>query len=164
MSGFLGGIRNLETDEIAVEAALTSQGLLLTSQLLTGRKSSDRKLDTLFRKVFKALEPGGLLIFDVAEVGLDRDRQPTFTEGDEWACLISFNYDEKRNHLVRQITSFRKLGKSYRRSQERHIVQLYRRNEVADSLREVGFRVRSVRRFGSYRLLPARLGFIARKP
>ena len=125
---------------------------------------SNRKLDTFFRRVFEALESGGLLIFDVAEVGLDRDRKPTFFEGDDWACLISFSYDEKRDRLVRQITSFRKLGKLYRRSHEQHVVQLHRRSEVADALRKIGFRVRSMRRYGSYRLLPGRLGFIARKP
>jgi len=131
---------------------------------MPNNKTSNRKLDTFFRKVFEALESGGLLIFDVAEVGLDRDRKPTFFEGDDWACLISFSYDEKRDRLVRQITSFRKLGKLYRRSHERHVLQLHRSSQVADSLRTIGFRVRSVRRYGSYQLLPGRAGFIARKP
>ena len=127
-------------------------------------KSHKRTLNSFFRKVFNTLEPGGLLIFDAAEVGLDRDRMPTFMEGDDWACLVSFSYDDKRERLARHITYFRKVGKLYRRSEEQHVIQLYRGSEVAGLLRNLGFRVRTVRRFGSHALLPDRVGMIARKP
>lgn len=120
-------------------------------------------LGNLVRKVHEALEPGGLLIFDVAEVGLDRERKPTFTQGEDWACLVRFEYDEKRDRLNRHITTFRQVDELFRRSQEHHVVQLYRAKEVANLLRKTGFRVRSVRKFGEYQLLPKRVGFIARK-
>lgn len=126
------------------------------------RKKQD--ISSLFRKVFDVLEPGGLLIFDVAEVGLDRHRKPTFFEGDDWACQVRFTYDEKEHRLCRHITTFRRLGDLFRRSRERHLVQLYRASQVAEWLRKTGFRVRCVRKFGSHRLLERRVGFIARKP
>jgi len=121
-------------------------------------------LGSLFRKVFDALEPGGLLIFDMAEIGLDRTRKPSFVEGDDWACLVRFEYDETKDRLTRHITTFRKVGELFRRSRERHVLQLYEAKQVAEWLRRTGFRVRAVRKFGSHRLPPKRVGFIARKP
>ena len=117
----------------------------------------------LFRRVFESLEPGGLFIFDVAEVGLDRYSKPSVFESDDWTCITRRSYDEKHNRLTREITSYRRHGKCYRRSIERHVVQLYQRQEIADSLRMVGIRVRTVRRFGTYPLSPKHVGFIARK-
>jgi SAM-dependent methyltransferase len=120
-------------------------------------------LDRLFCQIYAALEPGGLFIFDVAEVGLDRHRQFHCAEGDDWACLVRFEYEEAHDRLIRQITTFRWWEGSYRRAAERHVLQLYRGADVARQLREAGFRVRRVRRFGSFPLLPKRVGFIARK-
>jgi SAM-dependent methyltransferase len=121
-------------------------------------------LGSLFRKVFDALQPGGLFVFDVAEVGLDRSRRLGFVEGNDWACLVRIEYDQKRHRLARQITTFRKVGDVFRRSRERHVLQLYQAKQVAHWLRKAGFRVRTVRRFGSHPLLPKRVGFVARKP
>jgi len=116
-----------------------------------------------FRRAHAALGTGGLLIFDVAEVGLDRGRAPACREGEGWACLVRFAYDDARQRLTRHITTFRRIGASYRRREETHHVQLYRASAVARELREAGFRVRTVRRFGEYPLPPGRVGFLARK-
>lgn len=121
-------------------------------------------LSTLFPVVFEALEPGGLLIFDVAEVGLDRHSGTACSEGEDWACLVRFEYDDQPERLTRHITAFRKVGELYHRTRERHVVQLYREADVADLLRQAGFQVQSVRKFGSFPLLPQRVGFVARKP
>jgi len=118
----------------------------------------------LFRQMFESLEPGGLFIFDVAEVGLDRHSNPGVYEGDDWICISNRTYDEKRRRLTREITSFRRHGNWYRRSIERHVIQLYERQEIAGALRTAGFRARTVRRFGRYPLSPAHIGVIARKP
>jgi SAM-dependent methyltransferase len=123
-----------------------------------------RALARLLRRAYKALEPGGLLIFDITEIGLDRNRPQACRYGDDWACLVRFEYDDGRDQLLRHIVTFRQVGDLYRRREETHRVQLYDRREVAAMLRQAGFRVRTARRFGDYELLPGRAGFIARKP
>jgi SAM-dependent methyltransferase len=123
-----------------------------------------KSLAVIFQKAAAALAPGGALIFDVAEVGLDKNRPPTFRAGAGWACLVRFEYDASEDQLIRHITSFRQVGPLYRRQQESHHVQLFRRGEIAAMLRRVGLRVRNVRSYGDHHLLPGRIGFIARKP
>ena len=142
--------------------AITALGEVLCYQF--DAANSSRALSRLFRRAHDSLEPGGLLVFDVAEVGLDQDRAPTCREGADWACLIRFQYDARREQLTRHIVTFRKVAALYRRSEEIHRLQLYRRNDVAKMLRGAGFRVRPVRRYGDYRLPPGRVAFIARKP
>jgi SAM-dependent methyltransferase len=122
-----------------------------------------RSLEPIFRKAHKCLEPSGLFIFDLAEVSLGQNCKTTSSEGTDWCCVVESEYDTKRERLVRHITSFRKIGTLYRRSQERHEVQLYRPSDVLGTLRRIGFRVRTVRKLGAYPLLPGRIGVIARK-
>lgn len=122
------------------------------------------RLETLFERIFLALEPGGLFIFDVTGVGLDRDRDRTFSEGDDWACLVRYEYDEAQARLHRHITTFRQVDTLYRRTQERHTVQLYEADDVADTLKSIGYHVQRVSKFGTASLLPMRAGFVATKP
>ncbi len=116
-----------------------------------------------FENIFKALEPGGLFIFDVAEIGLDQGRNRTFAEGNDWSCLVKYEYDETKNRLHRQITTFRQVDTLYRRSQEQHAIQLYDPKRVAEMLKGIGFHVQVVRQFGGAALLPQRAGFVATK-
>jgi SAM-dependent methyltransferase len=142
--------------------AITALGEPLS--YLFDEHNSRRALARLFQKAFDALPAGGLFIFDIVEVGLDRNRPPTFRAGDDWACLVTFEYDKRRDQLVRHITTFRRVGQLYRRGEETHRVQLYDRRDIAGLLRHCGFRVRSSRRLGEYQMLPGRVLFIARKP
>jgi SAM-dependent methyltransferase len=139
--------------------AITALGEVLCYQF--DATNNRRSLLRFFRRAHDALEPGGLLIFDVAEPGLDRNRAPTFREGPDWACLLRFEYDVRRDHLIRHIATFRKVEKLYRRHEEVHRLHLYRRNDIAAMLRGVGFRVRTVRKYGAYALLPGRVGFVS---
>lgn len=141
--------------------AITALGEVLCYQF---DESNNRKaLARLSKKAYDALEHGGVMIFDVAEVGLDKDRLPAFREGDGWACLLRFEYDAKQDHLIRRITTFRKVGMLFRRHEEVHRLQLHRRSEVVEMLRKAGFRVQTVREYGDHELLPGRIGFVARK-
>ena len=142
--------------------AVTALGEVLCYR--TERGGVGHNLRALLRRIFAALEPGGLLVFDVAEVGLDRHRQSAVIEQPAWTCLVRYAYDEQRDRLTRYITTFRRVGRLYRRGTEQHCVQLYRGSQVATSLRDTGFRVRTVRRLGDHPLLPGRVGFVARKP
>jgi len=136
------------------------------SEVVCYRSGDDDHPDLrdLLARIFAALEPGGVLLLDVTEIGLDRDRERTFAEGDDWACLVRYEYDESASRLRRYITAFRKVGTLFRRTHELHIVQLFDADEVADMMASIGFEVRQVRSFGNAPLLPLRAGLIGRKP
>ncbi len=128
--------------------------------LFDGR-SQRRALGRWINKAYQALLPGGLLVFDIAELGLDIDRPPTWRSGDDWACGVSFEYDHRRSQLARHITTFRRIGETYRRGKETHRLQLYDRREIAALLKDAGFHVRLTRQFGNYSMLPKRIAFVA---
>lgn len=127
-------------------------------------KVGEKSLARLFRKVHTALRPGGLFIFDVATPG--RGAGPTMKNfsGQDWAILVDVDEDKPRRLLTRRITSFRKVGKLYRRGEETHRLRLYRPLDVAAMLRRAGFRARIVRGYGKLRFKPGHRGFVARKP
>jgi SAM-dependent methyltransferase len=124
----------------------------------------NQTLVRLFRRVYDALAPGGVFVFDVAEPGQVARGTTTrgFSEGEDWVVLVE--KEEDRGTLTRRITTFRKAGEHYRRTDEVHRQHLYRAPDVARELRRVGFRVRTIRGYGRYRLPRARAAFIARKP
>jgi len=141
--------------------AVTALGEVLSYRF--DNRYDAKSLERTCRRVYDALENGGLLIFDLVEIGLDV-RPPSFREGDGWACLFRSEVDPRKQRLARHIVSFRKAGSTYRRREETHCVQLYAAGDVAAMLRAIGFRVRQVRRYGEHPLLDGRVGFVARKP
>jgi SAM-dependent methyltransferase len=126
--------------------------------------NSLRTLRRVCQRVFDALTPKGLLVFDVAEPGRCKGLTQRFTEGEDWTCLVELRHDVARQRLTRRIVSFRKVGDCYRRHEESHTQQLYPGTKMAEMLRDTGFRVRQVRSYGKYSLPPAVVAFIARKP
>ena len=155
------GVGSFRTFEIPRCAAITALSDVLCYQFDT---ANDRvSLVHLFRRAFEALEPAGLFIFDIAEVGLDRNHSPRFCEGEDWVCFIRYKYDDERNQLIRHIVTFLKDGTLYRRHVETHRLQLYRRSDIAAMLKRAGFRVHTTRRFGDFDLLAGRIGFVAKK-
>jgi SAM-dependent methyltransferase len=128
--------------------------------------NTDAALTHLFRRVHAALGPRGLFIFDVAGPGRARGKGPQkhCREGDDWAILVNTEEDPEHRFLTRRITSFRKVGKLYRREHEVHRLRLYRRAELAGRLREIGFRVSTVSGYGALRFERGWFGLLARKP
>jgi SAM-dependent methyltransferase len=120
----------------------------------------------LFRRVHDALPPGGPFLMDLAGPGRvpGAGRSRHWAEGEDWAVLVSAEEDRKRRVLTRQITSFRKVGESYRRDHEVHRQRLYPPAEVAALLRGAGFRVRVLRGYGEWRFPRGVTGFLARRP
>lgn len=120
----------------------------------------------LFRRVHRALRPGGLFVFDVATPGRGGGpgtRRQRNLHGRDWAILLETEEDARGRMLTRHIVSFRKLGKLYRRADELHRLRLYRPTEIARELRRVGFTVRVVRGYGPVRLPKGWTAFVARK-
>jgi SAM-dependent methyltransferase len=120
----------------------------------------------LFRRVHGALGPGGVLIFDVVGPGRVPGGGPRMhcREGKDWAVLVIAEEDRDRMLVTRRITSFRRVGKLYRRSHEEHRLRLFTRPELTGKLRGAGFRVRLLRGYGPMRFPPGLIGFLARKP
>jgi SAM-dependent methyltransferase len=131
---------------------------------LFDKKNSITHLSRLFRRIYAALKPGGLLIFDIAEPGRGKGPRQKHMEGPDWAVLVEVNEERHTNRLTRRITSFRKVGELYTRDEETHRLQLYSRSEVAKELRNVGFRVRTVNSYGDQPMIDGCVGFVARKP
>jgi SAM-dependent methyltransferase len=127
--------------------------------------NTGRALAKLFRRIHGALEPGGLLLFDVAEPGrVPGGFQRKHVEGENWAVLVTLEEDRGRRLLTRRITTFRQVGDLYRRDEEIHRQRLLPRSEVAKQLRRLGFRVRTLAGYGSQRFPRGQAGFVARKP
>jgi SAM-dependent methyltransferase len=127
--------------------------------------NSERAPAKLFKRIHTALEPEGLLLFDVAEPGRVPGTGPQrkHVEAEDWAVLVTLEEDRRRRLLTRRITTFRKVGDLYRRDEEVHRQRLFPRSEVAARLRGLGFRVRTLTGYGPERFARGQVGFLARK-
>ena len=130
------------------------------------RRSGRKGLAQFFRRVYGALRPGGVFVFDIVEPGVAAQGAPQrrFLEGPDWAILLEVREDRKRKTLTRRIVSFRRVGKLYRRSEEIHRLHLYSGPELLAELRQAGFQVRLLGGYGRFRFPPAHVGILARKP
>jgi SAM-dependent methyltransferase len=155
---------SLLTTEIPPCVAVAAVGECLNYLFDAGHSRS--KLKSLFRRIHRALAPGGLFLGDVAEPGRvpAGGTQKSYWEGEDWVVLVTSQEDGRRNLLTREITSFRKVGDYYRRDHESHHQRLLSRLELAGDLRRIGFRVRTLSGYGSLRFGPGHSGFLARKP
>jgi SAM-dependent methyltransferase len=129
-------------------------------------RNGEAQLAALFGRVRAALRRGGVFVFDVLEPGQLRRGMPTrrHRTGEDWAVLVEVEEDERQRLLTRRITSFRRLGKLYRRDEEVHRQRLYEGRALAAALRRAGFRARVLRGYGAFRLGRAHAVLLARVP
>ena len=118
----------------------------------------------IFRRIARALRPGGVLVFDalVADRG-DSMCYRNWRQGEDWAVLSDVDEDQTRARLTRSITTFRRVNKEWRRSQETHVLRVFERRALESALREAGFTCRVSSSFGLMRRPERRLGFRARR-
>jgi SAM-dependent methyltransferase len=128
--------------------------------------NSRRTLAAFFRRVFDALLPGGIFIFDFAEPGQvpEGPCRRKYTLGPDWAVLLDAREDKRRRVLIRKIVSFRKTGNCYRRTEESHTVRLYTHVELETELQRLGFRTKLFHRYGATPLRLGTAGIQAIKP
>jgi len=128
-------------------------------------KNGVAELTKLFSRVCKALRPGGLFVFDIAQPGqIVRNPRIRNFSGPNWAVLLQAEEDRKKMILTRHMITFRRAGNHhYRRSEETHRLRLYRAGDLARKLRDIGFHVRVLRGYGKYRLTGNRAALLARK-
>lgn len=115
----------------------------------------------LFKRVYTALERGGLFILDLAAPGRGRG-QPMWVDREDWA--IMYRPEEKGRILTRHMTTFVRSGKSFRRVRETHRLRLYTKTEVLTALRRAGFRARTMPTYGYEPWPHALVAYVARKP
>jgi SAM-dependent methyltransferase len=96
-------------------------------------------LSLVLERIFDTLNPGGLLLFDLAtpDRGKAGERR-SWTEGDGWTVLVEI--ESTSEQLTRRIVTFREIGGGrHRRAEEVHTLNLYSPARVLAALRSVGF-------------------------
>ncbi len=129
-----------------------------------GGEPNDRRVESLFARVAKALQPGGVFAFDVIVADDDQPMNSTAGRaGMDWAVISATTEDLDARHLIRTITAFREIDDQYRRSDEVHIVRVFEAAALAMMLKANGFAVEVSSSYGIYPLLARRRAFLARK-
>lgn len=116
---------------------------------------SPKPLLPLFRRVRRALIPGGLFVVDYGQRGRLPAGMPKHAHwsGRDWMLLVDAEFDERDPAVLRRrVTTFRKVDSLYRRKEEIHRLRLFAQAEIESMLRRAGFEeVRSVRNIGDLR-------------
>lgn len=118
-------------------------------------------LRRFFARVHAALRPGGLLVLDVVTPGRGTPARTRVVEGVGW--LVISRVSETREMLTREITTFMRAGKTWRRTDELHRQRLFHPREIAAGLRAAGFAVHRVRALGSVAFGPGQAAWVARR-
>ncbi|HVU90196.1 MAG TPA: class I SAM-dependent methyltransferase [Pirellulales bacterium] len=128
-------------------------------------KNSERRLSAFFRRVYDALTPAGLFLFDVAGPGRAGPAKVTrgFTETGDWTCLYEAAEDPLRRRLTRTITTFRRRGATYRRDHEVHELQLIAPAIVLKQLEQAGFRAGKLNHYAAFKFPAGWTACLARK-
>lgn len=143
--------------------AVTAVGEVLN--YLFDPENEERGLEGVFGRVYEALRPGGVFVFDVlgpGQVPLGVASRG-WSIGEDWAVLNEKEEDPGRGTMERRIVSFRKFGEHYRREDEVHRVRLYEPEEVAGGLERAGFGVQTMGSFGGHPLGVIHAAFVARR-
>ncbi len=144
--------------------AVTAIGEVLN--YLFDPENEERGLGRLFGRVYEALRPGGVFVFDVLGPGQVPPGTASrgWSAGEDWAVLSEKAEDRERGTMTRRIVSFRKVGEHYRRDSEVHRVRLYDPGEVEGSLGRAGFEVKTLGAYGNHPLGQNHAAFVARRP
>jgi len=124
----------------------------------------------VFRRVFDALHPGGLFLFDMNTawvMATSWDGETYFTDSDDLAVIFKGEYDARRQRTSVVVTCFQRVNDLYQKIVEHHMEQAYPREQIATLLTDAGFQVEA-----SYRCLTfqepdsatPRIMWVARRP
>lgn len=97
--------------------------------------------EAAIRRVYKALNPGGIFIFDVntPEKLRAMDGQVFLDEDDDVYCVWRGEFDEQTNICTYGMDLFQREGKTWRRSFEEHCEYAYSREQLTGYLKAAGF-------------------------
>ncbi len=146
--------------------AVTAIGEVFNHHIETETTADTSIRAQIFQRIYNALEPGGIVLFDMD--GPARAPSPgchqKFGKGPDWVVLIEEELEALHSILTRRITSFRKFGDVYRRDDETHRLQLAPPEIVVDQLQRTGFEASRMNHYGELRLPQGLTGFLAKKP
>jgi len=152
-------VRSLLSADLPSCDAVTSIGECLNYAF--DPANNRQSLSRLFRRVYRSLRPGGVCAFDIAEPGQPPSALASrFVQTEDWAVLVKAA--ESKGWLVRDITSYRRTGSLFRRTDEIHRLRLYSAYQIRTVLRSAGFSI--LPRSTGYPVPPAHATIIARKP
>jgi hypothetical protein len=116
---------------------------------------------SFFHRAAEILPTGGMLIFDIIELGEPSLAGGFWSSGEDWAVLAETQEDQNSRTLVRRIETFRRIDQLYRRGREIHTVRLFDTPALLNELAECGFRTESAQAYGRQPLGPRRRAFFA---
>ncbi|HXX71504.1 MAG TPA: class I SAM-dependent methyltransferase [Candidatus Acidoferrum sp.] len=128
-------------------------------------RAGRRALSVLFKRVYRVLEPGGILLCDFAgpHRSPHRKLRQHISAGRDWAVMAS-TLASGPHSIVRHIATYRRVGNRYRRREEVHRLRLFLSAEICNQLRRSGFRVRTLNGYGRFRFPRGIQGVLGIKP
>lgn len=121
-------------------------------------------LPALLRRIRAALEPGGLLLFDVLGPGVvGPEPRRMWRDGEDWVVMSEATEDTAARRLTRRIVSFRRAGETWRRSDEVHVQHLFSPGVLVPAVRAAGFDAELLPCWGAARLRPGAHAVAARR-
>ena len=110
------------------------------------------------RRVYRALNPGGIFIFDVntPEKLRAMDGQVFLDEDDDVYCVWRGEFDEQTNICTYGMDLFQRQGRCWHRSFEEHREYAYSAQQLAEYLKAAGFS--NIRVYADRRMEPPRAG------
>jgi SAM-dependent methyltransferase len=119
----------------------------------------DGLVHDFLRRAAKILPVGGILIFDVLELGEPSLAGKFWSAGEDWAVFVETSENQTSRTLIREIQTFRKVGDLYRRGRETHRVRLFDTAGLLGQLTAAGFATKTAQAYGAYALPPRRRAF-----
>lgn len=94
-----------------------------------------------FERIYRALNPGGIFIFDVntPEKLRAMDGQVFLDEDDDVYCVWRGEFDEETNVCSYGMDLFQRVGGLWQRSFEEHMEYAYSQEQLVSYLKQVGF-------------------------
>src|SRR5262249_2084655 len=115
-----------------------------------------------FSRVFAALRPGGVLLFDFMTVA--RERTFTSSSGADWFMVFNARRESRGRVLERRMVTARTVQGVIRLRSEVHHARVFSGWPIQRALQRAGFRVSIGRRIGRVRLIRGDVFVIAKKP
>ena len=158
----VGSFVDAELPQGALAIALIGEVLNYTFDI----RNDAGRLRELFERAWKALLPGGLLVFDLAAPGRVPDPQPPagHQEGEDWAITHAAQQIPDTPLMVRTIKTVRRTADGPRTGEEKHHLLLYPQADVEAALREAGFEVEVRDGYSAAVTIPGLPVYLARKP